>query len=218
MTGLWFDAEEVWENSWTAVGDLDGWVALPRLEVLRIRAGAGGTLGTLDLPSLRTFEYESCAISLPEIESIAKAQWPKLQHLELWLGAKDQGAIETIAPLRPILDGEGLPGLLHLGLCNTELLDDLIPALAECPLLRQLTSLDLSRSTLVKAEELVRRAPAFRHLTWISLEENLLSDIESDLILEALPNARIGDQRYDDYADAVESYGEDAGRYVALSE
>ncbi|MBA2538939.1 MAG: WGR domain-containing protein [Deltaproteobacteria bacterium] len=213
---LRFDVETEWEISWTALGSLDGWVAFPRLEVLRFRAGDGGMLGELELPSLKVFEYESCGISKLEIEAIAAARWPKLERLELWLGAAERGAIGTIAPLRQILDGVGLPALHHLGLCNTELIDELIPALVESKLLPQLRTLDLSHSTLVSSQALVTAAPAFEHLALLSLDRNLLSDHHCDEIRAALPNAKLDDQRHEEEYEGDDD--EPAVRYVALWE
>jgi predicted DNA-binding WGR domain protein len=214
---LRFDAEKSYEVSWIALGDLDGWTAFPHLEVLRFRAGGGGTLGTLALPALEIFEYESCGITKREIDTIAAAPWPKLERLVLWLGARDRDAIETVSPLRPILDGRQLPVLSHLGFPNSELIEDLIPMLAESPLLLQLRSLDLSKSTLVSSVALVKHAAAFRHLDSISLEQNLLSDDHCEAIRAVLPNARLDDQRFDE----LENEGvaeDDLPRYVALWE
>jgi predicted DNA-binding WGR domain protein len=212
---LRFDAEETTEVSWIAIGELDGWSAFPRLEHLRFRAGQGGTLGTLDLPALRSFEYMSTAIGQLEIESIAAAAWPSLERLELWLGAGDRGAIATIRPLQPILDGTRLPVLRHLGLVNSEHARDLIDALARSPLLPRLRSLDLSRGTLYTAGELLANAAAFTHLESIALGRNYLSDDDCDRIRNALPNANVDDQRLD---ETDEGDAEDAYRFVDLWE
>jgi hypothetical protein len=48
---------------------------------LHIRSGAGGTLGILGLPNLKTFIRESGGLSEREIESIINAKWPKLDRL-----------------------------------------------------------------------------------------------------------------------------------------
>jgi predicted DNA-binding WGR domain protein len=48
------------EISWATFGDFSGLLTrLPALELLHIKSGAGGTLGEIDLPSLRTFIRES---------------------------------------------------------------------------------------------------------------------------------------------------------------
>lgn len=215
MRTLRFDAETHWEISWTALGDLDGWSAFPRLELLRLCAGAGGTLGTLELPSLKIFEYESCGISERELRSIAAAEWPALERLELWLGAIDRGAPSTLDALQPILDAKRVLVLSHLGLCNSELIDDAIVRLAESKLLPQLRTLDLSKGTLLRADGLLAHREAFRHLRSISLERNLLSDEQCDRLREALPNVKLDDQRWDDIADEPDP--EDV-RYVAVWE
>lgn len=195
----------------TKPGYLTGWHALPRLERLRFRAGGDGALGTFELPALRTLRYESCGLPETQLASITKARWPSLEHLELWLGAAERGAIQSAAPLQPILDGSELPALRHLGLCNSDLVERLIPALAESAVLARLRTLDLSRGTLVSATELVAAAAAFRHLDWISLEHNLLSDEQCARIEAVLPNARLANQRYDGMDDPEDEFA----RYIA---
>jgi hypothetical protein len=81
-------------------------------------------------------------------------------------------------------------------------------------LLPRLHSLDVSKGVLADASFLVANAAAFRHLDVIDVGENLLSPDEVARIHNALPQARVGQQR-DMYAPDAD--GNDA-RYVAVSE
>lgn len=203
------------EISWAPFGDFSrAWAKLPALEVLHIRSGAGGILGELALPNLKTFIRESGGLDASEIKSICAARWPKLVHLEVWFGGSAYGAQGTVTSIRSILEGKGLPNLTHLGLVNCEFVDDLIPALAGSTVLARLRTLDLSKGTMARdaAAALVQHAAAFVHLESINLDKNMLLDEELDLIGKALPNAVHGEQRDRDEDD------EEDNRYAAVGE
>lgn len=210
------------EISWATMGDLTGlFEPFPNLEVLHLKSGAGGTLGALDLPSLRTFIRESGGLADTEIDSIVNARWPKLAHLEIWFGSPGYGAASTVASIRPILDGKGLPALRHLGIVNCVWVEDAIEALAHSKILPRLHSLDLSKGILARrgVELLREHAGAFRHLASIELTQNLLEPEEAAQIREVLDNVIVCDQRereLDDY-EADEAEGEIV-RYVAVGE
>ncbi len=208
------------EISWATMGDLTGlFTPFPNLEVLHLKSGAGGVLGALDLPSLRTFIRESGGLAASEITSILEAKWPHLAHLELWFGSTDYGAGSTVVSIRSILDGS-LPSLRHLGIVNCEWVEDAIDALARSQVLPQLSSLDLSRGILAQRGVALLRehAAAFRHLASIDLSANLLTAGEAVQIREVLDNVILNDQRErDPYYEEDEADGEVA-RYVAVGE
>ncbi|HLL24891.1 MAG TPA: hypothetical protein VK427_22310, partial [Kofleriaceae bacterium] len=133
------------ELSWTPFGDFSAsWEKLPALEHLHIKSGAGGTLGALRLPQLRTFIRESGGLGAGELDAIIGATWPALEHLEIWFGSSHYGAEVELSSLRPIFAGTGLPALRHLGIVNCELVEIIIPELARSAILPRLVSLDLS--------------------------------------------------------------------------
>lgn len=205
------------ELSWVPFGDLSaGWTALPALETLVIKAGGGGTLGTLALPTLRHFTRISGGLSNAEVEAICRATWPQLVSLEIWTGHRDYGADVRLADLQPILDGRGLPRLGHLGIVNSELVDELLAALPRSRILPQLYSLDLSMgiAAATAAHTLVERAPAYRHLAALDLSENLLLEPELEQIRGVLDNVVAIEQRERD----EDFPGDPAERYVAVGE
>lgn len=198
------------EISWAPFGDFSPfWSAFPVLEELRLRSGAGGTLGVLDLPQLRTFVRESGGLDDDEIRAILEAKWPRLEHLEIWTGDNNYGAAATVEHFAALLDGHAPPKLVHLGLVNSELTHELIEPLARSPLVRRLRVLDLSKGVLKDgdSERLLRHADAFRHLERLDLSENQL-DGSVAAIRTALPNAVLDEQRVDG----------DRDRYVAVGE
>jgi uncharacterized protein (TIGR02996 family) len=209
------------EISWTPFGDFAfAWTRLPSLELLHIRSGAGGNLGDLVLPRLKTFIFESGGLAGHLVDSIVNAKWPALEHLEIWTGSSNYGAAASLHALRPILAGTGLPELRHLGIVNSELSDSLIPALADSRLLPQLHSLDLSRGVFARtaADALVEHAAAFRHLASIDLSDNVLEPDEIARIRAVLDNVIIGDQREREEDDDEDGEVVALGRYVSLGE
>jgi uncharacterized protein (TIGR02996 family) len=210
------------EISWTPFGDLGfAWPRLPALELLHIRSGKGGQLGELVLPRLRTFIRESGGLAVKEIATMCEARWPALEHLEIWTGSANYGATSTIADLHPILAAHGLPRLRHLGIVNSEYVEDAIEALAHSRVLPRLESLDLRKGILARrgVRALVANAPAFRHLAALDLRENLMTDEQCQQVRDALDNVIVTDQRdRQDYDEDEEEDGIDNFRYVALGE
>ena len=212
VTSLRFDdyASDDCELSWTPFGDFSAaWARLPALEELVIRSGAGGTLGTLDLPALRSFVRISGGIAASEIQAILGARWPALEKLEIWLGTSRYNAEATVELLAPLLGGRVPPALVHLGLRDSELVHELVPALAASPVTRKLRVLDLSMGALRDGDVdvVLAHADAFRHLARFDLSRNQLGAARAAEIRAVLPNADVGSQRDDD-----------GDRYVAVGE
>lgn len=201
------------EISWTAFGDFSKlWSAVPALESIHIRSGAGGTLGSIEHARLKTFIRESGGLSRGELMAIGSARWPALEHLEVWTGSSSYEAEATPELLAPIVRAEGLSRLRHLGIVNCELSRELLALLNASGVLPRLEVLDLSKGVLTDDEisELLRFAPQLKHLRRLDLSENLFSEEGVERIAEALPNAVVSEQREDD------SDGEH--RYVAVGE
>jgi predicted DNA-binding WGR domain protein len=195
------------ELSWVAFGDFSAcWKGLPSLEVMRLRSGAGGVLGDIVAPRLKRFVRESGGLSSDELKSIVDAKWPALEHLELWLGTRSYGAQATGALLAPLLYERPLPKLTSLGLVNGEFPDELLPMLVTSPLLPKLRRLDLSKSTLTRADWLVAHAKAFEHLEVLDLSENLLDDEHCARLKAVLPNVVVDAQRDDGGEDEEDRY------------
>lgn len=201
ITRLCFDdyTSEDCEISWTPFGDFSPyWSKLPSLEWLHIRSGAGGTLGVIDLPNLKTFIRESGGLSEGEIESIVRAKWPKLERLDVWFGSEGYGAEGSVALVQPLLDGVGLEHLTHLGFVNCEFSSELLVAALKSKVLPKLKVLDFSKGILGDAdvEVMLKNVDRLKHLERLDVSESLIDDV--DRLKAALPNAVVDDQRDDD--------------------
>jgi uncharacterized protein (TIGR02996 family) len=202
LTWLAFDdfGPEEADLASTPFGDLSRlWSALPALEHLRLRSGAGGELGRIAHARLKTFIRESGGLSSTELGAIAEARWPSLEHLELWTGSTRLGAEVSASALRPLLEGASLPRLTHLGLIDCERSREVLQMLVGSPLLSRLRSLDLSKGLFSDAEAalVLQHAHRFRHLTRFDLSENLIAQARDELA-RALPNVRLERQRTDE--------------------
>ncbi|MFP2927327.1 TIGR02996 domain-containing protein [Pyxidicoccus sp. 3LG] len=198
------------EISWSYVNDVSSlYEHLPNLRSLRLR-GALVELGNVDLPELREFTVESGGLLLAAVQSIASAKWPKLERLEVWFGCEDHDAEGGVEDIQPILDGEGLPHLKHLGLRNAEFTDELCKVLPKAKVLPQLETLDLSMGTMSDegARALAEHAPAFAHLEHLDVTENTLGEEGQQPVATLARSVSAGNQR-----DYEEDY-----RYAAVGE
>lgn len=192
-------------------------VGFPALEELRVRAGEGISMGeTLKLrfpalrhDALRRLVVESSGLPVDVVRGVGASELPALEHLELWLGASDDGADCEAADLEPILSGARLPRLRHLALRNSEIQDEVAVAVATAPVVAQLEVLDLSMGTLGDdGAAALLGGQRLTHLRKLDLHHNFLSEPLRQRIRQALEPE--GVEVDVDQADA-ECYEEDDG-------
>ncbi len=150
--------------------------AYPRLRRLWVRGiEPDFELGTY--PVLEDLRLESAGIPSSTVRAVGESSFPALTHLELWLGVNDNGGDTTVDDLTPILAGTRLPALTSLGLCNSEIADQIAAALAGAPIVAQLSTLDLSMGMLsdTGAAALITGQP-LTHLTRLDLSHHFLSE------------------------------------------
>ncbi|MFY1826198.1 molybdenum metabolism regulator, partial [Myxococcus fulvus] len=171
------------------------YTALPKLHTLTLRGDM--VLGAMHLPELRELTLETSGLSRESLRSILSASWPKLEKLELWFGVPEHGGDVSFEDVRPLLEGTGMPRLVHLGLCNAGFTDALCEALPSAPVLRRLTRLDLSLGTMTRtgAAALLAEPGAFAHLELMVLTENLLDDASVEALESLCPEVWLEDQR-----------------------
>ena len=165
------------EISWNMVNDVSPvWAAAPNLEELRL-TGADIGIGNVEHPNLKRLSLETGGLPAGAINSVMSAKLPALTELEMWFGDEGYGAEGDVSMLKPLLDGELFPSLNSLGLMNSEFQDDIVEALASSAVVKKLKALDLSMGTLVDkgAQFLIDHFDHFKHLDFINLSENFLS-------------------------------------------
>jgi uncharacterized protein (TIGR02996 family) len=172
-----FEYPDETEMSWYHVGNLGKlWKAVPRLQSLIVQGG-DFELGTLDLPELTRAELRTGGLSAASARAIAKATWPRIEHLEVWYGDDNYGGTATLADAELLLARTDLPRLTSLGLRNTAFTDELCGVLATSRLVPQLTRLDLSMGIMTNegAQLLAAHRAAFQHLAVLDVSDNYLT-------------------------------------------
>jgi uncharacterized protein (TIGR02996 family) len=211
-----FEYPDDTEISWTHIGNISPlYKAFPNLRSLKLRGGSLEMGKTVNLPELREFTVESGGVPIGAVKAIAKADWPKLERLEVWFGAENYGAGGDVDDLKPLLEGKNLPKLKHLGLRNAEFTNELCEVLHQAPILKQLETLDLSMGTMTDAgaAALAANAAAYKHLKHLDVTENMLTGEGEKALAKLCESVARGNQR-EGYGDA----DDDDYRYVAVGE
>ncbi|VAW72262.1 hypothetical protein MNBD_GAMMA12-1679 [hydrothermal vent metagenome] len=195
--------------SWCSVGDCSGiFSLLPNLEYIKTR-GRNVIFGKLKHQKLKKLLVESGGLSAEAVKSIAKADLPSLESLEVWFGSKEYGAQGSINMIKPLLQGKGYPKLKHLGLMNAEFQNEITQALVKAPIVKQLSSLDLSMGTMTDkgAQALVDNVDTFIHLDYIDVCDNFLSEQMSSRLRRVYSNKiNISEQGDPDEDEDGDSY------------
>ncbi|NVB39587.1 hypothetical protein G6O69_17225 [Pseudenhygromyxa sp. WMMC2535] len=189
------------------------WPLLPKLEMLELQ-GAFIELRHPRSARLRKLVLHTGGLPGEAAESLAEAELPALEHLEVWFGTDEYGGTCNANHALGILQNPRFTKLEHLALANADFADELAAALAAQlrfpglpPALR---SLDLSMGTMTDAgaELLLPIAELLRRLGALDLSQNFLSPAMVSRLRLALPNARLDDQKQ----------GEEGWYYVSVGE
>ena len=204
------------EVSWMRVDDVSPLLtAYPALHTLRARGGASLGFSPVRHGALRELALESGGLPAETVDAVLRSDLPGLSALELWLGVENYGGDTTVADLAPLLAGDVLPALRHLGLRNAGIADEVAAALATAPLVPRLETLDLSLGTLGDdgANALLAGQP-LGHLRRLDLHHHYLSPDVADRLVAALPGVPVD---VSDPQEADENDDEEY-RYTAVSE
>jgi hypothetical protein len=206
------------EISWIGHGDISALLpAFPKLEEFRIRGATNLTFGKLKHGKLRSLAIESGGLPAALLQEVCEAELPKLEHLELWLGAPEYGGLSDPAPLELLLSGKRFRKLKYLGLRNSEIADTVAKAAAEAPILERLDVLDLSLGNLsdVGAEALLK-SPAIRQLKKLDLHHHYVTELFVEELKKLPVEVDVSDAREPDfytYNDSTYVY-----RYILAAE
>ena len=176
------------EISWINQCDMGPLLAaFPHLEELTTR-GVGDTYSSDALlamqigehTALRSLTVQSGGLPGRVVREIASAKLPNLERLELWFGVDSYGGDATPDDLAPVLTGEAVPKLTHLGLRNAADTTVWLKALTTAAVLPRLVSVDLSMGTLNgdDVDPLVSALPQLAHLDTLDLHHHYLTEDE----------------------------------------
>jgi predicted DNA-binding WGR domain protein len=206
------------EFSWIVQSDLTALLdAYPQLEHFRARGGQGLALGKIKHKQLKSLTIEASNLSAEVVRAVGASSLPALEHLEIWLGTPQYGADTTVADLKGILAGKGLPALRYLGLRNSEIADAIAAALARAPVLERVRVLDLSLGTLTDKGALALAAnPAVAKLEKLDIHHHFVT---ADGIgqLEAL-GVSVDTSEWQPFDTEDEADEDFSGRYIAHAE
>jgi hypothetical protein len=200
------------EISWINQSDMAPLLeAYPRLEHLAVRGGSNLNFGPLRHDHLKTLIVQTGGLDRGVVHQVFRAYLPNLEHIELWLGDENYGGNTTVADLVPLLSGTLYPKLRYLGLCDTELADEIAVALQAAPVMARLKVLDLSLGTLGDTGAAALLAnPAVARLEKLDIHHHFCSE-EMVAKLRALPLELDASDPQDPDEDVEE-------RFVAVSE
>ncbi len=167
------------EVSWIEQSDINAvFGAFPNLKNLHVRGGNGLELGKVAHQNLETLMIETGGLDKSVIHQIAKADLPKLNHLELWLGDENYGWNGDISDIKLLYKKDLFPNLTYLGLKNSEMANEIAESLLGAEeLIGSIQKLDMEGGTMTDegAEHLLKNT-ALNSLGYFSVESNFISD------------------------------------------
>ena len=188
-------------SPWT-IGPVAGVLgACPELRHLTLRASEL-SLGELAHPRLRAFGIEAHRLTRQNVAELRAAAWPRLEQLELSFHSRDLPAACDAGDLAPLLEGDNLPALRHLGILACPFADEIVRALAGSRLLPRLQTLDLSGGALSYAgvAAMARSRLAFSHLARLELVHNQLTAAARAVARGLAKHVHVGQQAPPDQA------------------
>lgn len=176
------------EISWIEQSDLSPlFGAFPDLEYLGARGGNNLNIGSPRHEKLKTLVIQTGGLDARIVQSLSAANLPALEHLELYLGTPNYGATVTVEMLAPLLSGDLFPQLHYLGLCNSEIADQVALAVSNAPIVKRLKTLDMSQGTLGdEGAQALLESEAVRGLEKLDLHYHFCTDVMQEK-LKALP-------------------------------
>ncbi|MET9467623.1 STM4015 family protein [Streptomyces sp. NPDC006544] len=207
------------EISWINQGDvgplLDGF---PELEWFGVRGGSCLVLPPFTHQRLRSLTIQAGGIPALVVRNVAASDLPALHHLDLWLGTANYGGDCELSDVEPILGGDRLPSLRHLGLRNSDIQDDIATALAAAPVVARLETLDLSMGVLTdQGGAALLGGQPLTHLAALDLHHNYLSEPLKQRFRDTLESAGVRLDLDRGHADEDE-WDNRVWRYVAVGE
>lgn len=203
------------EISWIQQSDITPiFGALPDLVELVVRGSDGLAIDGARHDRLEKLVIETGGLRPNVVEGVAAADFPRLKHLELWLGDSSYGFEGScIDLLAPILAGERFPRLEYLGLKNCEEQDTVARLVAEAPIVDRLEVLDLSMGTLSDdGAGALASSSKLGALKKLDLHYHFMTEVGISKLLGLGIDVDVSDRQEPD------DYKGETFRYVAVSE
>lgn len=219
-----FHGDITWEEneiSWISPGPVGELLhAYPALREFGFRGGEDLVFPPITHHSLETLTIQSGGTPGTVLRGVAASDLPALTSLDLWLGTSEYGGDGEVAELAPILSGDRLPRLRHLGLRNSEIQDEVCAALAAAPVVARLETLDLSMGVLTDAGAVaLLGGQPLTHLKRLDLHYNYLSAAIRERLRETLEPAGVDlDLDPGDAEDDIDDDDGSAWRFVSCGE
>ena len=200
------------EVSWIIQGDYSNlWAALPNLKALTIKGSSALELGEITHNNLESLEIICGGLPQTVISSIASSKLPNLKKLNLYLGVDSYGFDADIDDIKQLLKNKNFESLEYLGLGDSEIQDEVIEAVMESEIVKQLKTLDFSNGTASNkgAQIILDNKEKLTNLEHLNLEYHFI-DEEYMAKLEKLPfEVNLKEQQEND---------EEYGNYPMLTE
>lgn len=206
------------EISWIRQSDVTPILgAFPKLVEFGIRGGTELKFPATSHNALRRLTIESGGLPAEVVRGVLSSDLPALEFLELWLGDENYGGDVSVENLSLALEEAKLPSLRHLGLRNSEIQDEIVKAVLDSRVLRQLRTLDVSMGILTEDGATALLATrTFSHLEFLDLRHHFLSDaVVADVTRYC---AELGVRVDLSEQATADEYDGEVWRYVAVSE
>ena len=178
------------EVSWIEQGDYAELLkALPNLTSLKIKGSNNLSLGEINHDNLEELEIICGGLPKKVISQISNAKLPKLKKLNLYMGVVDYGFDGDIEDIKKLMNSDIINNLEYLGLCDSEIQDDIVEEFLKIGKLHNIKVLDFSKGTLTDrgGQALLDNETILKTLDTLDLTYHYLSDI----MMEKLENSEI---------------------------
>ncbi|MDL2321698.1 STM4015 family protein [Desulfosarcina sp. OttesenSCG-928-B08] len=182
------DSEDC-EISWIFQGDYSKfWKAFPNLKSITIQGGQNLVLGDVKSDHLESVEIFTGGIPKTVIQSITKAKTPNLTKLILYIGVEDYGFDGSMEDIKALVEDSDFPKLEYLGVCNSDLQDEIAELVVTSKYAPTLKTLDLSKGVLSDkgAKSILDHSENIKNLSYLDLGYHYISE-EMQKKLAALP-------------------------------
>lgn len=181
------------EMSWIQNSDMTPLLdAFPNLETFGVRGANGLAFKNLKHANLKKLTIQTGGLGMGTIRELLTAELPLLEHLEIWIGAENYGWDGSAEDLKILLDLPQFPNLKYLGICNSEIADEIAAVLGDAPIFGQIEELSLHNGNISDegAKALIAN-PALSRLKKIDLHFHYISWEVQDQLKNALKAIKV---------------------------